>query len=139
MRSVQRLPGAEGPIEKNEKLLVDFGGMKSQVNVLVRSYPLEPSRGPRGEEEEVVADGTQANTPAEFRWRGDLLFLLSGEHTFRFEPSQINPGKTLLINNEEPFRLNVILMRLVPAEKMFKQFCEEFKTRVEAVVKGEAR
>lgn len=35
IRSVARLPGAEGPVEKNEKLVVDFGGIKSQVNVLV--------------------------------------------------------------------------------------------------------
>lgn len=90
--------------------------------------------------EQIEADDDkQANTPEEFRWRGDLLFLMSGEHTFRFEPSQVHPGKTLLINNEVPFRLNVILMRLVPAEKMFKQFCEGFKKRVEAVVRGEVK
>lgn len=37
------------------------------------------------------------------------------------------------MNSEEFLRLNNVLMRLAPVEKMFYQFCEVFKARVESV------
>ncbi|KUJ22423.1 uncharacterized protein LY89DRAFT_680570 [Mollisia scopiformis] len=113
IKAVARQPGhPEGPIKEGEVLNVNFG-INSTVTVL-------------------------ENSPSQFRWRGDMLYVISGEHTFRFEPSKITPGGTTFINSEIPFRLNVLLMRLLPAESMFQQFCKDFKARVESAVKKEA-
>jgi hypothetical protein len=38
MRSVTRLPTSSGPIQKGERLAVNFKGITSQVVVLVRSF-----------------------------------------------------------------------------------------------------
>lgn len=35
------------------------------------------------------------------------------------------------MNSEEFIRLNNIIMRFMPVEKMFHQFCEQFKDRIE--------
>ena len=42
------------------------------------------------------------------------------------------------MNEEEFARFNVIFMRLMPAQKIFYQFCEDFKARVESVKKESA-
>ncbi|CZR50743.1 uncharacterized protein PAC_00617 [Phialocephala subalpina] len=109
IKTVARLPGhAEGPIQKGEKLAVNFRGVNSQVTVL-------------------------ENSPSEFKWRGDTLYVMSGEHSFRFEPSKTTPGGTTFYNSEEPFRLSILVMKLLPATTMFNQFCKDFKARVESV------
>ncbi|KAF8863306.1 hypothetical protein BDZ45DRAFT_738283 [Acephala macrosclerotiorum] len=111
IKTVTRLPGhAEGPVQKGETLNVNFGGMKSQVTVL-------------------------GNPPSEFKWWGDTLYVMSGKHSFRFEPSKTNTGGTTFYNSEEPFHLNILVMKLLPATAMFNQFCKDFKARVESVKK----
>lgn len=57
--------------------------------------------------------------------------MLSGDHTFQFEPSKITPGGMTFINSEIPATLNILLMPLMPAKKMFSQLCMDFKARVE--------
>ncbi|RQM06890.1 hypothetical protein DH86_00000037 [Scytalidium sp. 3C] len=101
----------EGPIEVGEKLAVDFSGMKTKV---------------------VVTE----NEPTRFSWRGDLYFVLSGNHTFIFEPSTKTPGGTTFKNQEVFARFNTVLMRLVPPTKLFQQLCEDLKAKVEASTKG---
>ncbi|KAL2065054.1 hypothetical protein VTL71DRAFT_4194 [Oculimacula yallundae] len=110
IKSITRLPShPDGPIQVNEKLAVNFGGMTSNVNVL-------------------------ANTPTSFRWRGDVLFILSGDHTFHFQPSTLHPGKTLFISTEIPMRLLALIAGPIGMQKAFERFCEDFKRRVESVV-----
>ena len=75
----------------------------------------------------------QENTPNEFKWRFDKFLVLAGIHSYRFEPSKTTPGQTRFVNAEEFIRLNNILMRMMPVEKMFREFCEQFKARVESV------
>jgi len=77
----------------------------------------------------------QENTPNEFRWLGNIFYVLSGDHTFRFEPSKVTPGGTTFVNSEVPLRLNVVLLRLVPIGSKFEHFCQSFKARVEHVKK----
>ncbi|PVH88239.1 hypothetical protein DL98DRAFT_508946 [Cadophora sp. DSE1049] len=111
IKEVSRLPShPTGPIEVNEKLAVNFGGITSNVNVL-------------------------ANTSTEFRWRGDIFYVLSGDHTFRFEPSTLHPGKTLFVNTEIPMRLLKPLAGPIGMQKSVEDFCRDFKRRVESVVK----
>jgi len=76
------------------------------------------------------------NTPKVFRWRGDVMYVLSGDHSFVFEPSSKNPGGTRFINSEIYLRANIVLMRLLPPTKAFQDFCEGFKARVESKVKS---
>ena len=71
--------------------------------------------------------------PEEFKWRFDIFHVLSGIHSYRFEPSKTTPGSTRFVNSEEFLRLSNVLMRLMPVEKMFCQFSEQFKARVESV------
>lgn len=59
------------------------------------------------------------------------MYVISGDHTFQFEHSKTTPGGTTFINIEIPARLNVLLMKFMPATKMFNQFCVDFKARVE--------
>jgi hypothetical protein len=66
-----------------------------------------------------------------------MIHLISGIHSYQFEPSKVTPGSTRFVNSEEFLRLSNVLMRLVPIEKMFYQFAEQFKARVESV-KGSA-
>jgi hypothetical protein len=66
-----------------------------------------------------------------------MIYLISGSHSYRFEPSKITPGSTRFVNSEEFLRLSNVLMRLMPIEKMFYEFAEQFKARVESV-KGSA-
>ncbi|KAK0119126.1 hypothetical protein ONS95_007988 [Cadophora gregata] len=111
IKAIARLPShPDGPIEVNEQLAVNFGGITSNATVL-------------------------ANTLTEFRWRGDIFYVLSGEHTFRFEPSTPHPGKTLFISSEIPMRLLKLLAGPIGMQKMGEGFCEDFKKRVESVVK----
>jgi hypothetical protein len=77
---------------------------------------------------------SQENTPNEFKWRFDKLLVLSGIHSYRFEPSKTMPGQTRFINAEEFIRLNKILIRMIPIEKMFHEFCKQFKARVELLI-----
>jgi hypothetical protein len=63
--------------------------------------------------------------------------VLSGEHTYGFEPSKITPGGTTFTNQEDYFRLNMILMYFVPVQDKFEQFNRDFKARVESVLKKE--
>lgn len=65
-----------------------------------------------------------------------MLYVLSGDHSFIFEPSSKNPGGTRFINSEIFLRANTVLMRLIPPTKMFQDFCEGFKARVESTGKG---
>jgi hypothetical protein len=58
-----------------------------------------------------------------------MLHLISGIHSYRFEPSKVTPGSTRFVNSEEFLRLSNVLMRLMPIEKMFYQL----KARVESV------
>ncbi|KAG4442302.1 hypothetical protein IFR05_002226 [Cadophora sp. M221] len=111
IRSITRLPShRDGPVQVNEKLVVNFGGITSNVTVL-------------------------ANTPAEFRWRGHIFYVLSGDHTFRFEASTLHPGKTLFVSTEIPLRLLALLAGLVGMQKAVEGFCGDFKRWVESVVK----
>jgi len=78
------------------------------------------------------------NNPKELKWRGDVFYVLSGEHSFRFEPSKINPGGTTFIHAEVYFRLNIILMTIESwtvssIHKMFEGFNQELKGRVESL------
>jgi ABC-type polysaccharide/polyol phosphate export permease len=59
--------------------------------------------------------------------------MLSGIHSYRFENSAVTPGSTRFVNEEEFLRLSNVVMRIMPVEKMFYQFCEEFKARVESL------
>jgi hypothetical protein len=65
-----------------------------------------------------------------------MLYVLSGDHSFIFEPSSTNPGGTRFLNSEIFLRANTVLMRLIPPTKMFQDFCERFKARVESTVKS---
>jgi len=65
-----------------------------------------------------------------------MIHLISGIHSYRFEPSKVTPGSTRFVNSEEFLRLSNVLMRLMPLEKMFYQFAEQFKARVESVKKS---
>ncbi|KAH7364292.1 hypothetical protein BKA65DRAFT_572583 [Rhexocercosporidium sp. MPI-PUGE-AT-0058] len=112
IKSIARLPSyPNGPVQVNEKLAVNFGGITSNVNVL-------------------------ANTPSEFRWRGDIFYVLSGDHTFKFEASTLHPGKTLFVSTEIPMRLLALLAGVVGMQKAFEGFCADFKRWVEGVVAG---
>jgi hypothetical protein len=62
-----------------------------------------------------------------------MMYLISGIHSYRFEPSKFTPGSTRFVNSEEFLRLSNVFMRLMPLEKMFYQFAEQFKARVESV------
>jgi hypothetical protein len=62
-----------------------------------------------------------------------MIHLVSGIHSYRFEASKVTPGSTRFVNSEEFLRLSNIFMRLMPLEKMFYQFAEQFKARVESV------
>ena len=70
--------------------------------------------------------------------RGCLVYIFSGEHSFIFQESETTPGGTTFINKENFKRFNLLFMRLMPAEKMFYQFCADFKKKVESVKKGAA-
>jgi hypothetical protein len=59
--------------------------------------------------------------------------VLSGEHSFHFEPSKTTPGGTTFHNDGASMRLSVLVMMLWPDTKMFKQCCVDFKARVEKV------
>jgi hypothetical protein len=50
-------------------------------------------------------------------------------------PLKWNQGwhQKLVVNDEIPMRLTILLMKLVPATKMFNQLCVDFKARVEKV------
>lgn len=62
-----------------------------------------------------------------------MFLVLSGIHSYRFEPSKTTPGHTRFINEEEFIRFSNILMRIMPVEKSFHEFCKLFKARVELV------
>ncbi|KAL5320850.1 hypothetical protein ACEPPN_011660 [Leptodophora sp. 'Broadleaf-Isolate-01'] len=111
IKSITRLPShPDGPVRVNEKLAVNFGGITSNVTVL-------------------------ANTPTEFRWRGDIFYILSGDHTFRFEASTLHPGKTLFVSTEIPLRLLALLAKPVGMQKAVEGFVGDFKRWVEGVVR----
>jgi hypothetical protein len=57
--------------------------------------------------------------------------VLSGDHTFQFEPSKTTPGGTTFINSEIPARLNILVFKLIDTTKMFTPLCVDFKARVE--------
>jgi hypothetical protein len=56
-----------------------------------------------------------------------MFYVISGDHTFRFEESKTTLGGSAFINDEIPFRLNVLVMRLLPATKMFNELCVDLK------------
>ena len=60
------------------------------------------------------------------------MYVISGEHSFRFEASKENPGWTTFHNDELPLRLNVLLAKIA-GSKDFEDFCTCFKARVERV------
>lgn len=62
--------------------------------------------------------------------------MLSGDHTFRFEPSTLHPGKTLFVSTEIPMRVLKLLAGPIGMQKAFEEFCQDFKKRVEIVVKS---
>ncbi|KAH8603069.1 hypothetical protein B0O99DRAFT_680038 [Bisporella sp. PMI_857] len=99
-------PTKSDPVEAGEKLTMNMRGVTCQVTVL-------------------------ENSERQFRWRGDLFYVLSGEHIFIFEPSTKNPGGTRFVNSEVFYRLNVILMKILPPVEMFQSFCHDLKRRVE--------
>lgn len=111
VRSIERLSSNKGsPIEPGEKLNANFVWFQSQITVLV-SWPLHVSLlHPKNS----MITSMQENTPRTFRWKADFLFVLSGEHSFIFEPSSKNPGRTTLINTETFRRANIVLMQLFP-------------------------
>jgi hypothetical protein len=59
--------------------------------------------------------------------------VLSGIHSFYFEPSKTTPGGTTFKHTEIPQRLNLVLMKLLPITEMFDEFSRALKARVEAV------
>jgi hypothetical protein len=67
-----------------------------------------------------------------------MLYVLSGEHNFQFEPSKITPGGTTFTHWEIPLRFNILFMTIIPAQKIFDQFSRSFKARVE-LVNGKAK
>lgn len=99
---------------------MNLSGVKTQFAVLVRGFYHKHKQGD-------TDIGKYQNTAEEFTWRGDLLYVFSGVHTFRFEPSKTTPGHTRFVNCEEFARFNTIFMRLMPASKIFYQFCEQLK------------
>lgn len=42
----------------------------------------------------------QENSAEKFTWRGGVGFLFYGDHSFKFQPSETNPGKTTFVNEE---------------------------------------
>jgi len=50
----------------------------------------------------------------------------------------MTPGDTRFVNEEKFTKLSNVLMRIMPIEKMFYQFCKEFKARVESVKESES-
>ncbi|KFY61163.1 hypothetical protein V497_03109 [Pseudogymnoascus sp. VKM F-4516 (FW-969)] len=98
IRSISRIPhDKSGPVERGEKLKVNMSGMEVKFTAL-------------------------ENTPSEFKWRFDMFLVLSGIHSYRFEPSKTTPGHTRFINEEEFIRFSNILMRIMPVEKSFHEF-----------------
>ncbi|KAL9619753.1 MAG: hypothetical protein Q9160_005684 [Pyrenula sp. 1 TL-2023] len=76
------------------------------------------------------------NDESAFEWRGPPVFyILSGLHTFRFEPSKENPGSTTLVHSEEFFGAGKFLMAkwLLGGniERQYAQFNEDLKAEVE--------
>ncbi|PNS20526.1 hypothetical protein CAC42_5976 [Sphaceloma murrayae] len=41
------------------------------------------------------------NTPEQLMWRGSLPLVFTGDHFFRFEPSETKPGGTRFVQGEE--------------------------------------
>jgi hypothetical protein len=41
------------------------------------------------------------NSPQQFKWRGTALGLFTGEHFFRFQPSENTKGGTTFVQGEE--------------------------------------
>jgi len=63
-----------------------------------------------------------------------MFYVLSGDHSFVFEPSTENPpGGTRFVNSEIFLRLNKIVMRLSSPEGMFQETCDKLKVRVEEI------
>ncbi len=61
-----------------------------------------------------------------------MLYVISREHSFRFEASKENPGWTTFHNDEIPLRLNALLSQIT-GSKGFEDFCTGFKAMVERV------
>ena len=100
IKSVSRLPTNNGgPIEVGEVLNVDFGGNKSTVVVLVSSTLTLKFRF---KVDVWYQENTSESASSTLKWRGDLMYVLSGEHTFHFEPSKITPGATTFSTYQTP-------------------------------------
>lgn len=44
---------------------------------------------------------SQENSSSQFRWRGSLPLIFTGDHFYRFLPSDITPGGTTFLQEEE--------------------------------------
>lgn len=67
-----------------------------------------------------------------------MLYVISGEHSFRFQPSQITPDGTTFMNMEEHFRLPYWLSPLLTRTMIskFEEFNRDLKARVESLKLG---
>ncbi|EME44953.1 hypothetical protein DOTSEDRAFT_52361 [Dothistroma septosporum NZE10] len=95
-----------------------------------------------GDTLEVVLEGMTIepvlleNNDSEFKWRGNSLNLLMGDHGFKFQDSKTSPGGTTFVHEEEFYRLLAVIMILPlglygKTEKGFEAFNEDLKRRVE--------
>ena len=78
---------------------------------------------------------SKENNAAEFAWRGDLMYVMSGNHSFRFEPSKVTPNGTTFVNSEESYRLMYWLAPLLAkgTTAKFEELNRDLKARVESL------
>ena len=79
-----------------------------------------------------------ANTPDEFKWLGSLPGVFSGEHAFKFLPSQTSEGHTLLVQEEAfsgalSFLVGETWKWGKSTKEGFENFNRDIKTRAESL------
>ena len=123
-------------VEKGDRLKVSLGGATFSGLVLVSFHVLCLD----ALSVLMLTSRVQENTEREFKWRGSLPYIFSGDHSFRFEPSEKTPGSTTFKNSEEFFGLAVFLLKpfvtqrmMAQGEENFNHFNRDLKKRVESL------
>ena len=116
-------------IEKGDKLKVVLQGASFSPIVLVCLRVLRHCHA-------ALTLYFQENSPHEFKWRGSLLGIFVGDHSFRFEPSKTTPGSTTFVHSEEFHGALVTLLKIFPQgtkqKDGFDGFNRDLKRRVES-------
>jgi hypothetical protein len=76
------------------------------------------------------------NTDTEFVWRGSMLGLLGGDHSFKFEPSKTTTDGTTFINTEKVsghlgFLLTPFADKISKSTEPMDNFNQNLKRRIE--------